>query len=331
MKIAITGGSGFIGTNLIDLLISKGYNDIINIDKANPYKLLHQDFWVEGNIMDLNKIQEILTTFNPEVLIHLAARTDTLSSNIEDYAENTTGTQNVINAVKNVASIKRLIITSTQYVYKSLEKPFPDKDNEYKPHTTYGESKVRTEELTRHADLNCSWTIVRPANIWGPWHMRYPIELWKMIDKGMYIHPGKKEVIRTYGYVKNIAHQLLSIMEAPLEAVDKKTYYLGDLPIDSYVWLNEVALQLTKKKVRRFPVLFFKSLSLIGDVLKKFKIPFPLYKERYRNMVEDYAAPTAITVKRFGVSESDLKKNVEETINWIKGEGKDFFAYWKDK
>lgn len=331
MKIAITGGSGFIGTNLIDLLISNGNNDIINIDKANPYKLVHQNLWAEGNIMDLNGIREILTKFNPEVLIHLAARTDTLSSNIDDYVENTIGTQNVINAIKSVASLKRIIITSTQYVYKSFEKPFPDKDNEYKPHTTYGESKVRTEELIRHADLNCSWTIVRPANIWGPWHMRYPIELWRIIDKGLYIHPGQKEVIRTYGYVKNITYQLSSIMEASLEAVDKKTFYLGDAPIDSYVWLNEVSLQLTKKKVRRFPIIFFKSLSLIGDALKKFKLPFPLYKERYRNMIEDYAAPTAVTVKKFGVLEPDLKKNVEETINWIRGEGKDFFSYWKNK
>ena len=328
MTILITGASGFIGTNLVELLIAKKYDNIVNLDKAPPLKEAHRPYWVEGNIMDEEKMKALFAEKQPDVVIHLAARTDTLSDDINDYAENTVGTQNVLNAIKATPSVKHAIITSTQYVYKSLAAPFQDKDDSYVPHTIYGQSKVLTEQYTRNANLNCAWTIVRPANIWGPWHMRYPLELWRIIDKGMYIHPGKKEVIRTYGYVKNIAHQIVAIMEADLKSVDKKTYYLGDMPIDSYVWLNELSQQLTGKKVKRFPMLFFQSLSLTGDILNKFKLRFPLYSERFHNMIEDYYAPTNITIDQFGLSNPDLKANVKESIDWVKGEGKQFFNYW---
>ncbi|MEJ5961333.1 NAD-dependent epimerase/dehydratase family protein [Pedobacter immunditicola] len=330
-SILITGGSGFIGTNLIDLLLSKGYNNIVNLDKGSPVKKSHSDYWVNENIMNLEGMTKIFEKCQPEVVIHLAARTDTLSNNLYDYEENTIGTENVLNAIKKTPSVKHSIITSTQYVYKSTEKPFQLKDDDYIPHTTYGQSKVLTEQYTRSANLNCAWTIVRPANVWGPWHMRYPMELWRIIDKGLYFHPGSGKVIRTYGYVKNIVYQILQIMEADPLRINQKTYTLGDLPIDSYQWLNELSIQLTGKRVKRLPILIFKSLSLTGDVLRRFRFPFPLYSERFHNMIEDYYAPTNITISEFGVSHPDLKDNVKESIEWVKGEGAVYFDYWKNR
>src|ERR1700733_7845072 len=140
MKIAITGGSGFIGTNLIDLLLTKKGIEIINIDKAAPLKESHKKFWTNVNIMNEQNLLEVIGQILPDTVIHLAARTDTLSKDINDYNENTEGTQYVINAVKKAESVKHLIITSTQYVYKSVKKPFPDKDDSYEPHTVYGHS-----------------------------------------------------------------------------------------------------------------------------------------------------------------------------------------------
>ncbi len=330
MVILITGGSGFIGTNLIDTLLLKGYT-VVNFDKSMPLKKAQTSLWVKGNIMNLLDLQTAFTNYKPNVVIHLAARTDTLSNNIEDYKENTLGSKNVLDVINQNSSVKHAVITSTQYVYKSLGNPFQLYDDDYKAHTVYGQSKVITEQYTREANLNCAWTIIRPTNIWGPWHMRYPLELWKIIDKGFYIHPGKKEVIRTYGYVKNIVYQIVGIIESDLSKVDKKTYYLGDLPIDSYIWLNELSLQFIGKKVKRFPILFFQSLAFIGDVLRKFKVPFPLYAERFHNMVENYYAPTNIAINEFGLSHPNLKENIKESIEWVKTEGLEFFDYWKNK
>src|ERR1035437_756823 len=206
-KVLVTGGSGFIGTNLIESLILAGH-EIVNLDSSSPLDSSQARYWVAGDLFDLPSLKKAFEAFQPEWVVHLAARTDTLSERLEDYDVNTRGTANVLEAVKACPSIRRLLVTSTQYVYKSANRPFPSHETDFKPHTVYGQSKVITEQLTRDAGLECEWCIIRPSNIWGPWHMRYPQELWRVLAKGHYVHPGKAPVIRTYGYVKNIVHQI---------------------------------------------------------------------------------------------------------------------------
>lgn len=329
MIILITGGSGFIGTNMIELLEEKGIQSIINYDKNRPTKPNQEKYWVQGNIMDEVYFDAVLAKHKVDTVIHFAARTDTLSDNLEDYKENHEGTQHILNVLQKYSKIKRLIVASTQYVYKSSESYMPLNNKDFKPHTVYGQSKVLTEQYLHSADLKCIWTIVRPTNIWGPWHMRYPTELWKIIDQGIYFHPVSHPVIRTYGYVKNVVHQVFQMLVADVELVDKKTYYIGDLSIDSYSWINEFSLQLNGNKVKRLPTFVFSLAAKSGDVLRKFKIPFPLYTKRFQNMVEDYPAPTEPTIELFGQAEASLQLNVEETVNWLKTDGKNYFEYWK--
>lgn len=329
--ILITGGSGFIGTDLISLLETQANINIINIDKSRPINEKQLGYWTKLNILDLDGLKQSLNLSQPDIIIHLAARTDTLSDSLMDYIENTEGTANLIKAAEGLECLQHIVITSTQYVYKNSQKPFQDVDDDYMPHTVYGKSKVITEELTRSSNLKCIWTIVRPTNVWGPWHMRYPKELWRMIDKGFYMHPGSEIVIRTYGYVKNISHQIDSIINASADRVAGKTFYLGDMPIDSYLWLEALSHRIGVKQVKRIPRFIFKSASLVGDALKLANVPFPLYSERYHNMVEDYIAPTNVTINEFGLSHPNLQDNVNETITWVEGEGQQFFEYWKNR
>lgn len=125
-RIFITGGSGFIGTNLIDLFMKKGY-DFINLDKAEPIKKDQISYWVKGNIVNMADLESVFSKYHPTLVIHLAARTDTLSTDIKDYSENTQGSKNIIDIVKKYSCVRHLIMTSTQYVYKSLTIPFPSK------------------------------------------------------------------------------------------------------------------------------------------------------------------------------------------------------------
>lgn len=190
-------------------------------------------------------------------------------------------------------------------------------------------TKKETEEIVRNSSLKCCWTIVRPANVWGPWHMRYPEQLWKFMDKGWYIQPTKRPVIRTYAYVKNLIHQLNGILNAEPGIVNKQTFYLGDLPIDSNVWLSEWMYQLRGKNLRYIFPFVMHSAAIMGDVLKKFGVKFPMYSVRYKNMLEDYYAPTNVTIRLFGLYNDDLASNVKETVDWLHGDAKLYFDYWK--
>ena len=326
--ILITGASGFIGTNLQELLIKNRCN-FVNFDKNKPTKKEHMQYWFKGDIMNLSDLSIAFSKYSPSVVIHLAAVTDTSSDNLDDYKENTIGTKNVIDEILKHPNIERCIIASTQYVYKSLKSPFPNSDDEYLPHTTYGISKKETEEIVRNSSLKCCWNIVRPANVWGPWHMRYPEQLWKFMDKGWYIQPTKRPVIRTYAYVKNLIHQLNGILNAEPGIVNKQTFYLGDLPIDSNVWLSEWMYQLRGKNLRYIFPFVMHSAAIMGDVLKKFGVKFPMYSVRYKNMLEDYYAPTNVTIRLFGLYNDDLASNVKETVDWLHGDAKLYFDYWK--
>ena len=57
IRILITGGSGFIGTNLIDSLVNKGYN-VLNIDKAEPLDYKQNSLWKKLNIMDFINLEK---------------------------------------------------------------------------------------------------------------------------------------------------------------------------------------------------------------------------------------------------------------------------------
>ena len=326
--ILITGASGFIGTNLVELFEAKGYR-FVNFDKAHPTKSSQSVYWYEGNIMDKARLAQAFDEYKPSIVIHLAARTDTLSDNLEDYIENTEGTQNVVDEIKKHAYIRHALFASTQYVYKNKAVPFGLRDDDYAPHTVYGLSKKMDEVYIRSAGLKCSWTIFRPCNVWGPWHMRYPNELWKMIAKGWYVHPSKKPVIRTYAYVGNLVKQLDAIMNASDELTNGKTYYLGDMPMDSYLWINALSREICGKDIKRFPKFFFWAGAIVGDLLSHFGMKFPLYSMRYRNMIEDFYAPSNVTISLFGGYEQNYDVNVRKTVEWLNGEGCDFFEYWK--
>lgn len=316
MRIVITGGSGFIGTNLIDKLIGSNTHEILNLDVSEPKNKNHLKYWKHCNILNLNALTGFFKEFKPEAVIHLAARTDTDPANVlEDYIVNTEGSSNILKCINESPEVSRVIITSTQFVHQYDGLPLNDED--YAPHTIYGESKVIMERMTRNANLKCTWTIIRPTNIWGPWHIRYPFEFWMIVSKGLYFHPGRKPVMRSYGYVGNVVFQIIAILNSPSEKVNKEVFYVGDYSIDLYNWVNGFSIQQTGKPVRVIPRFLVKTLGLLGDVLGLAKIKFPITSSRFKSMTNSNTAPMDKTYQAFGNVPYSLDLGIKETVSWM--------------
>ena len=117
MKLLITGGSGFIGTNAIEVFAPAGM-DILNYSLHPPLKPEHKQYWHEGDIMDSETTKAVFQKFQPERVLHLAARAecDENTTVEEGYKVNTQGTQNVLDAICVTPSVQRVIITSSQFV-----------------------------------------------------------------------------------------------------------------------------------------------------------------------------------------------------------------------
>ena len=84
-KILLTGASGFIGTNLLEDLLLKGY-EVCNIDCVAPKIHERENLWKDVDITDYDAFEKAILDFNPNYLIHLAARTDLDGKTLEDYS-----------------------------------------------------------------------------------------------------------------------------------------------------------------------------------------------------------------------------------------------------
>ena len=316
MRLLVTGGSGFIGTNLMGFYIAKGI-ELINLDWNPPLDDRQRKWWRECDIMNEGAVRKWFTEFKPTHVVHLAARADTdEKQDIGAYAQNHEGTRLFLNVVKGTPSVERLIVTSTQFVCEAGYQPKDDLD--FKPFTLYGETKRLTEMATREAGLSCAWTIIRPTTVWGPWSLRYRDVMFKVMNKGLYFHPTKARVIRSYGYVGNVIWQIDRMLSAPREQVDEKVFYVGDEPLDLKVWVDAISRELTGRPVRFIPSWLIKCVALVGDGLKVIHIPFPITSGRFRSMTSDYITPMDRTISAFGAAPYSMEEGVRSIIAWYR-------------
>jgi nucleoside-diphosphate-sugar epimerase len=314
--ILVTGGSGFIGTNLMENLLERGETNVVNLDAAEPQIASHKPFWRACDLLDAEAILQTFREFNPEEVVHLGGRTDMFGSTLDDYAVNHVGTANIVRAIQQSPGVKRAVFTSSQFVVSPG--PAPVTDLEFRPHTIYGQSKVESEKVVRAAELSCVWTIIRPTNIWGRWHPRYPTEFWRVLKQGRYIHPGGESVRRCYGYVGTVVEQIQKILVSDPGLVDRSVFYVGEAPIDLLDWTNAFSLELTGRPVRVVPRAALRTISLVGDVVNTFGGKFPLFSSRYKSMTENYVAPMEKTFDRLGMPTTPLQQGVKTTADWLR-------------
>lgn len=313
MRLLVTGGSGFIGSHVARRVAAAAHVEWINLDLRPPVSGEFLGNWRCCDILDDDALEAAIAEFAPTHVLHLAARTDTESQSVWDYRVNTQGTLNVIKSVR--PHRVRFVFTSSQYVLRPGVTPVTD--THFDPHTAYGHSKAIGELLTRAGLPESVWTIVRPTNVWGPWHPRYGDEFLSVVRRGLYVHP-RRATTRTYGYVTNVVDQMWATLTFPDEAVASRVFYLGDTPLELREWTDAFSRALRGAPVRQVPVAALRALALVGDAAGMFGIRAPLTSRRLRSMTEDYITPTEWTIRFFGQPRVSLADGVEETVRWFR-------------
>jgi len=151
MKILITGSAGYIGSCLFEYLKKK--HNIFGTDKTIP-KIKKQKNFFLCNLLNFNKINKIIETINPDLVIHLAAQStvDFIDKKKEYIKNNTYVTRNIIKSIhKN--KIKHLIFSSTAAVYQRQNFRITE-NSRLKPISKYGQTKLKSEELLKVSKLN---------------------------------------------------------------------------------------------------------------------------------------------------------------------------------
>jgi GlcNAc-P-P-Und epimerase len=321
VKAIITGGSGFIGTNLVERFLDMGW-EVLNIDLAEPRNRKHLNLWRRVDLLDREAMIEMFRSYEPDVVLHMAARTDLHESrSIKGYAANTDGVVNVIEAIRQTGSVERTVFASSRLVCEIGYTPMNEED--YRPSTLYGESKALGERLVRRAGQSFGpWVIVRPTSIWGPW-FDVPVpykRFFELIARNHYVHPGQRNPRKSFGYVGNTIYQVEKILEAPTEKVNGKTLYLSDYPpIYLRQWANQIQEALGAKPIKTVPLSLLKTAAAMGNAAKVlgWREP-PLTKFRLDNMITEMVYDTSELESIAGPLPYSAEQGVAITVDWLR-------------
>jgi len=318
MKIIVTGGSGFIGTNLLEDLISSEI-EVYNIDIAEPRNKDHLKYWRNVDICDYRKLDECINEIVPDYVIHLAARTE-LNENggLDYYRANISGVENLVIISGKLSSIKRVIFASSMLVNRVGYKAKHHFD--YNPITFYGESKVLTESIVfNHSDSISEFCVVRPTSIWGEWFLEPYRKFFDFVLSSNFYHPGGKACTKTYGYVGNTVFQIRRLLVADVEKINRKIFYLGDSPpLNISIWADEISECANLTKPKRLPYAVFLAGAFVGDVLKIFGFRFPLTRFRLRNMTTDHIFDLSDIYNVCGEPPFSRTDGIVRTLKWMK-------------
>lgn len=183
MKILVTGGCGFIGSNLIRYLLTNYQNiQVVNLDKltyaAHPLSLADvandkRYQFIKGDICDELLVERVFSEEKPDVLLHLAAESHvdrSINQPAPFLKTNVFGTYVLLEAVKK-HKITRMVHVSTDEVYGSIERGSFSEKSPLSPSSPYSASKAASDLLvlsyfkTYHLPL----IITRSSNNFGPY------------------------------------------------------------------------------------------------------------------------------------------------------------------
>ncbi len=174
-KVMVTGGAGFIGSNIVDLLVSKGYQISVldNLSRGKKENLNDQVKFYQVDIKDESKLEEAIKKEGPEAIIHQAAQVNvrvSLENPISDANNNIIGPINLIQSAINNGVKKITFSSSGGAVYGDPEKVPCQETDRIRPLSPYGISK-RSLELYIQAFARLKgydYNILRYSNVYGP-------------------------------------------------------------------------------------------------------------------------------------------------------------------
>jgi UDP-glucose 4-epimerase len=217
MKTLVTGGAGFIGSNVVRLLLEKGHDVTVLDDLSSGYRGNLDPFpqvrFYEGDIRDPDTVAQ--ATAGVEVVFHLAAsvgNTRSIEHPIKDSEVNALGTLRILEAARH-GGVRKVVFSSSAGIFGELKTLPIMEDHPVEPDSPYGASKLAAEKLclayAKLYPMEC--VCLRYFNVYGP-NQRYdaygnviPIFAHRMIHGEPVVIFGDGEQTRDFVNVHDVA------------------------------------------------------------------------------------------------------------------------------
>jgi UDP-glucose 4-epimerase len=185
MRYLITGGSGYIGSRLVELLAEREDTErIVILDVRPPAVTWPKCSYVELDIRD-RRLHSLLEAEEPNAIVHLAFVLNPIHNEHRMYDIDVNGTQNVLDAASAVG-VEHLVVASSTTAYGAWrDNPVPLREDDPvrgMPHYEYARDKTEIDRMcqlwaARHPDR--AMTIVRPCIVFGPNVENFIIHFWE--------------------------------------------------------------------------------------------------------------------------------------------------------
>jgi UDP-glucose 4-epimerase len=210
MRIFVTGAAGQVGSHVVDSAIVRG-DEVVGIDNFATGRDVHvaassQYTFVEGSISNTELVQQIISDFKPDVLVHTAAAYKDPDDWLTDVDTNIRGMVNLVNAAKD-NSVGRFVYFQTALIYgvKPEENPVSLQHPRRVDNSSYSISKGAAEDYLVLSGLD--YVTFRLANVVGPRNVSGPLPIfYQRLSEGKkcFVTPARRDFVYVGDLVKAV-------------------------------------------------------------------------------------------------------------------------------
>ena len=251
-QILVTGGAGFIGSNIVDELIVKKHTVVIvdNLATGNIKNINKKAKFYKVSICDKKDIDTIFRKEKFDIVIHLAAQLDVRKSVLDpcfDADVNIKGTLNILEACKDTKVKKIIFSSSGGTIYGECGLKAPDEQSFANPLSPYGVAKLSVEHYIKaySALYGLKYTILRYANVYGPRQDAngeagvIAIFIGRMTENKEVFVFGDGKQLRDYIYVKDV-------VDANIKSLTKGNNEVINIGTHKTFSVNQLVKELSK-------------------------------------------------------------------------------------
>jgi|JI10StandDraft_1071094.scaffolds.fasta_scaffold86061_3 UDP-glucuronate 4-epimerase len=281
--ILVTGGAGFIGSNLCHFLIDKAFNVVCldnfddfyseEIKRNNVKNLLNNQLFefIKGDIRDSVLLDNVFSKHQIDFVIHLAAKAGVRNSifNTQEYFDvNVNGSICLLETMRK-HNVKNLVFSSSSSVYGNKNGKLLETENCDNPISPYAVSKRAVEMLNYNYHINSNFNVVnlRLFSVYGK-NQRPDLVLYKFINLISNNQPieiyGNADTTRDYTYIDDIVNAFISSIEF-LKNSDSNVYEIINIGNDNPISLQQL-IDLITKTTKRNDIKIVETKFVKGEV-----------------------------------------------------------------
>lgn len=318
-NILLTGSTGFIGSHLLEKLISENYCIHCLVRKNSNFRWIREIkdkiILKEGNFLYPETLKNVMDDI--DIVIHVAGVVHSIDWH-NYYLFNFVGTKNILQAALKSKKVKKFFYFSSQSAYGPLPRgEIRKEDLKPNPVSHAGKSKLLSEEeVLKHKD-DIQVTILRPTIVYGPRDL-YLLPFFKYAKKGFFISFGSLNRNINLCYIYDLVEMVSLLLKKDIQSGE--AFYLGGQNYPIYE-IRDVLAKVVNKKLKNITIPD-KILPLIGffseGIGKVFKRNNLLNLDSVKELTQENWAVSTEKISNFlgFLPYTPLKEGLKQTYEW---------------